>query len=57
MSRLQIDNKWSQSEDMNNNKQLSVNGNIQHANQFESSTWLNKANFNRTAPYHIPISP
>ena len=30
MNRIQIDNKWSQSEDMNNNNQLSVNGNIHH---------------------------
>jgi hypothetical protein len=54
---MKIDNKWSQSEDMNNNNQLSVNGNIDHANQIEPSARLNQANFNRTAPYHIPISP
>lgn len=27
MNRIKIDNKWSQSEDMNNNNQLSVNAN------------------------------
>ena len=57
MNIMKIDNKWSQSEDMNNNNQLSVNGNIDHANQIEPSARLNQANFNRTAPYHIPISP
>jgi hypothetical protein len=57
MNRMKIDNKWSQSEDMNNNNQLSANGNIHQINQIESSARLNHANFNRTAPYHIPISP
>jgi hypothetical protein len=57
MNRMKIDNKWSQSEDMNNNNQLSVNGNIPQINQIESSARLNQAYFNRTVPYHIPISP